>query len=114
DIGTEPPALDDAGAASTVISKAQLKAGKGMMWLGKMLGMKGLAQRGAGWVQKAISRVPRLSEALLGKQEAALRALLHEFREGDLNKALRRALPLGNETDRGLTTPSNNARLPSH
>ena len=50
---------------------------------------------GASWVGRALNRVPRLSEALLDRQAAALRALLNEFRAGDLERALRRALPMG-------------------
>ena len=66
-----------------------------MVRLGQMLGIQGLSGLGVGWIGKALSLAPRLSEDLLGRQAAALRDLLREFREGDLERALRRALPLG-------------------
>src|SRR5262249_27400072 len=90
------------------------RTGRGLMWLGNALGMASLARLGARMLQDAVERVPRLTEGLLGRQEAALRALLKEFREGNLEKALRRALPLGHDADRGPTTPYGSARLPFH
>src|SRR5262249_11043814 len=53
-----------------------------------------------------------LSEALLGRQEAALRELLRHFREGKLEQALRRALPIGG-AGRG-SRPAGDANLPVH
>jgi tetratricopeptide (TPR) repeat protein len=112
DIGTEDPRPDDAGMAGRALGQVQAGAGRGLMWLGQALGLGGLARLGARMLQDAVARVPRLTESLLGKQEAALRALLKEFREGDLEKALRRALPLGHEADRGPVTPTGSTRLP--
>ncbi|SIO62485.1 Predicted outer membrane protein [Singulisphaera sp. GP187] len=97
-IGSEAPRPDDAGPISTMAGRATLGAGRGLIWLGQALGLKGLAKLGAEWVGSAINLAPRLSEAVLGRQAAALKSLLHEFREGDLDLALRRALPLG-DTD---------------
>jgi tetratricopeptide (TPR) repeat protein len=54
-----------------------------------------------------------LSESVLGRQEAALLALLAAFREGDLEAALRRALPLGEEGGRGGQA-AQDANLPVH
>ncbi|AGA26452.1 tetratricopeptide repeat protein [Singulisphaera acidiphila] len=99
-IGTEVPRPDEAGPISTMAGKATLGAGRSLIWLGQALGLKGLARLGAGWVGGAMNLAPRLSEAVLGRQAAALRSLLREFREGDLEMALRRALPLG-EADHG-------------
>jgi tetratricopeptide (TPR) repeat protein len=56
-------------------------------------------------VAGALEQVPRLTESLLGKQEAALRALLREFRKGNQEKALRRALPLRDDRPRGPLVP---------
>ena len=94
-IGTEAPRPDDADPASTLLGKAALSMGRGMVRLGQMLGIQGLSGLGVGWIGKALALAPRLSEDLLGRQAAALRDLLREFREGDLERALRRALPLG-------------------
>jgi hypothetical protein len=58
-----------------------------------------------------VEGVPRLSESLVGKQEAALRWLLQQFREGNLEQALRRALPLNSPARRGAS-PGSDDRLP--
>ncbi|MDR3636277.1 MAG: tetratricopeptide repeat protein [Isosphaeraceae bacterium] len=101
-IGTEPPRPPAAGATSNLLGGATLSAGAGMAWLGKTLGIERLAQIGTRWLDDAVARAPRLSEALLGRQAAALRALLQEFREGKLDQALRHALPLSEQgTGRG-------------
>src|SRR5262249_30002937 len=113
DIGTEDPQPEDVDTTSRVLSQAQFTAGRALMGLGQMFGVRGLAQTGANWVKDAIERAPRLSESLLGRQEAALRELLRDFREGNLERALRRALPLGSAGDRG-GVPARNARLPTH
>jgi hypothetical protein len=86
--------------------------GRGLLWLANQLRWRGLARLAARIVGAALSRVPRVSEALLGAQEVALRALLREFREGDLERALRRALPLGGGAARG-SAPAPSAYLPS-
>jgi tetratricopeptide (TPR) repeat protein len=102
DIGSEAPRPPDATPGAQIAGRAAVRAGRGLMWLGQHLGLQGLARLGAGLVRRAVERVPRLSEALLGRQEAALRELLRKFREGNLDEALRRALPLGSPGDRGV------------
>ena len=49
---------------------------------------------------------------MLGKQEGALRELLRQFREGDVDRALSHAFPLGGEGGRG-GTPSVDGKLPT-
>jgi hypothetical protein len=93
-IGTEEPRPDAAGPGATLVGGATLGAGRGLAWLGGALGLEGLARLGARLIGQAQNLAPRLSEAVLGRQDAALRALLREFREGDIERALRRALPL--------------------
>ena len=56
---------------------------------------------------------PRLSEKVLGQQEASLRELLRRFREGDIENALRRAVPIDAELRRG-SGMSGGSRLPIH
>lgn len=85
--------------------------GKTLGGIGKMLGMKGLAGIGANLINKGVNLAPRLVENLLGKQEAALRALLRKFQMGDIEEALRRALPLGGDASRGAGI-YNSDRLP--
>jgi hypothetical protein len=113
DIGVEEPRPSDAPAASQALGKMGLGFGRGLMWLGKFLGLKALARWGAQMVAGAFARAPRLTESVLGRQEAALRELLREFREGDRDRALRRALPLGGNEDRGRV-PSTGWTLPFH
>jgi len=113
DIGSEDPRPEGAGMLDTMASTVQSAAGKGLMGLGKLLGLKGLAKLGAGMVASAVTRVPRLTESILGRQEAALRELLRLFQNGELDKALRRALPLGSEGGRGGVAATD-AHLPVH
>src|SRR5205807_3269281 len=101
DVGTEEPRPDDSSLPAKVAAKARLTAGQALMKLGRALGLKGITRAGAGMVARALGQAPRLSEALLGKQEAALRWLLQMFRDGKLEEALRRALPLGGDGARG-------------
>jgi hypothetical protein len=63
-------------------------------------------------VRWGVEQAPRLTEDLLGQQEAALRELLRQFREGNLEEALRRALPLNAPAGRGGTVATG-AALPS-
>ncbi len=113
EIGADgPPRPEDADAASTIAGRAAVGAGQGLIGLGAMLGIKALADLGARWINQAVSRVPRLTEAMLGKQEGALRELLRQFREGDVERALRHALPLGGNGGRG-GVPSVDGKLPT-
>jgi tetratricopeptide (TPR) repeat protein len=112
-IGTDAPQPAEANPATTAIGQATLAAGRGLFHLGQALGLKKLAELGAKWMNRALSMAPRLSEAVLGRQEAALRELLRQFREGDLESALRRALPLGASEDRGGVADTG-ANLPVH
>jgi tetratricopeptide (TPR) repeat protein len=112
-IAVERPRLPVSGAGQTVAGAAAAKLGQGLMWLGDKVGWKGLAGLGASLVAHALRAVPRISESLLGRQEAALRELLRQFREGNIDEALRRALPLGASPGRGGTTAPD-ANLPRH
>lgn len=62
-----------------------------LAWLGRNLNAPGLAKLGGDLARKAIERVPRLTEKLLGDQEAALREVLRQLQSGEVDKALRRA-----------------------
>jgi len=80
-------------AADRAAGAAKLGAGTFLNWLGSLAGLSGLAKFGADLARKAIEQVPRLSEKLLGAQEAALREVLRQLRDGDAEAALRRAPP---------------------
>jgi hypothetical protein len=111
DIGTEDPRPEEASGPATALGSASLAAGRGLMNLGNLLGMKGLANLGAKMIRGAVSLAPRLSEAMLGRQEAALRALLRDFQQGNLERALRRALPFSDVGGRG-GVPTSSPHLP--
>ena len=83
-----PPAGSAIGRA---VSSAALAAGGFLAWLGKQFGSTGLARIGGDLARRAIERVPRLSEKLLGDQEAALREVLRQLQSGDVEKGLSRA-----------------------
>jgi tetratricopeptide (TPR) repeat protein len=100
DVATEEPRPPDASLPAKALGRAAYGLGKGLAWLGSKLALGPLTRAGASLVAGALSLAPRLSEALMGKQEASLRDLLRDFREGNVERALRRALPLG-DTHRG-------------
>jgi len=110
-IGTEEPRPEESSAPARTLGNVTFGLGKGLAWLGNTLHLKGLARAGAKLMAGAMNLAPRLSEALLGRQEASLRDLLRDFRAGNIERALRRALPLGGNTDRGAA-PAQSNRLP--
>jgi tetratricopeptide (TPR) repeat protein len=111
DIGSEPARPEDSSPLSKAAGGMTLGLGRALVRIGDFLHIQALSKLGANWMGKALTWAPRLSEKLIGAQEAALRALLREFREGDSERALRRALPLtGNEARGGVT--ATNAYLP--
>ena len=112
EIGTEPPRPEASDPASTALGKAAMGAGRGMTRLGKALGWGKLADLGAGLVDRALRLAPRLSEEMLGRQAAALNELLRQFREGDVERALRRALPLGEPGEVRGAVPHAGDQLP--
>jgi tetratricopeptide (TPR) repeat protein len=112
-IGTEAPRPPASGLPARVLGSAAYGLGKGMAWLGQALHMGWLARAGARSMAAALSMVPRLSESLLGRQDAALRELLKDFQAGEVERALRRALPIGGDLPRGAV-PGASDQLPTH
>jgi tetratricopeptide (TPR) repeat protein len=111
-VGEEPPERPPAvGTLKSAAGRAAFGVGKGLAALGRVLGIGALARLGAGMMGAAAAAVPRLSEALLGKQEAALRELLRKFREGRTEEALRNALPVGGDAAASVNTGD---QLPTH
>ncbi len=111
DIATEEPRPEDSGMAAKCAGRIGLAAGKVMIGLGQLLHWKVLSNVGAGLINQALALAPRLSESILGRQEAALRALLRLFHQGDVERALRRAVPLASPQDRGAV-PLGGHQLP--
>jgi tetratricopeptide (TPR) repeat protein len=113
EIGSEAPRPPAGSAMSRATGGAEAGMGYGLVWLGRKLGLGALARLGAWLIRRGIRRSPRLSENVLGRQEAALRELLRQFREGRLEDALRHALPLNAPAGRGAQL-AGDARLPVH
>jgi tetratricopeptide (TPR) repeat protein len=77
-----------------------LGGAKMLAWMGQQLGMPGLAKLGGSLARKAVERVPRITEKIMGAQEAALREILRQLQSGDAEKALRRApIAVGDPND---------------
>ena len=84
-----------------------------MSSLGEALGLAFLARLGAELRDRAARMAPGNLEELIGRQSSALRELLREFREGDVERALRKSLPLAEPgDDRGAGTFTGD-RLPT-
>jgi tetratricopeptide (TPR) repeat protein len=113
-IGTDDPTLECAGgAASQLAGNTLFQLGRSLAWLGGKMNSPALAGLGAKLLGGAMSLVPALSEKLMGAQEAMLRELLRQFRAGNIDEALKHALPLGADSSRGATI-AQNAMLPTH
>ncbi len=92
----DPEAADalrpaDGPPLRSAAARAGLGLGRLLAGLGRMLRWPGLARAGARLIARAVAGVPRLSERVLGRQEAALRELLRRLRSGDVERALRYA-----------------------
>ncbi|WP_439620514.1 hypothetical protein [Gemmata sp.] len=84
-----PPGANSAMTRFTASGK--LAVGGFLAWVGRQLGSAGLAKLGGDLARRALEAVPRLSEKVLGDQEAALREVLRQLQSGDIEKGLRRA-----------------------
>jgi tetratricopeptide (TPR) repeat protein len=109
-IGEQQP---DPEGESSLKGKAEFKAGRTIANLGKALGMDSLEKLGGRLMNKGLRDSPDQLQGLLGRQEAALRDLLRKFREGKIEEALRRALPVSETPGRG-SREAGTANLPVH
>jgi len=110
-IGEAQPRPGDAPMAKKVAGSTGMGLGKALAWLGQALGSQKLAKLGGKLMAASMNLVPRLTEKLFGKQEAALRELLKYFHAGDIEKALRHAIPL-NANEPGVV--AGGTELPNH
>lgn len=113
--GVPEEARPPAGAArDRLASGAKLGLAKAMAALAKLLRAPGLAKAAGRMARAAIERAPRLTEKLLGAQEAALRELLRQLQSGDVEKALRRAPAAVPDPDAGPAPVAHGADLNTH
>lgn len=106
--GEGAPSPGKAGAGE----RASFGLGKALFRAGEALNLDGLKKAGAKWIDGLLSKAPSLGEGILGRQEAALRELLQKLRSGDVEDALRRALPLPEPGGGRGATAARDAQLP--
>jgi len=99
------------GLGRRTVGRAAEGLGQGLKWIGATLGMRGLANLGSRAIERAREFAPQIHKTAITKQERALRDLLKEFRSGNVESALRRALPIGRDGGRGARHAPN-ADLP--
>lgn len=112
-IAEEEPRPPASNLPARIAGKSAMGLGKGLAQLGQMLGIKSLSRLGAKMMAAGMSLAPRVSEELFGQMEAGLRDLLREFREGNIERALRRAVPLDRE-GKNQGGVAGNPKLPFH
>jgi tetratricopeptide (TPR) repeat protein len=100
-VGTEDARPPQVRPGRRALGKLSAGLGKGIGAVGRALKsnkLRGLAGKLTGL---AASLAPRITEDLLGRQEAALQRLLSKFRRGQVDDALRQSIPIGDEPGRG-------------
>ena len=102
-IGEGTPIPPEAGPVAGATGGILSGLGRGLDKLGQWLDSETLRNLAGKMYRKAMQVAPALTEKLLGKHEATMRELLRRFRDGNLDDALRHAVPLGNEPGRGGT-----------
>jgi hypothetical protein len=80
-----------AGIGARVAAGAAMVAAGMLVAMAKLFNAPNLAKKAADLARRAMESVPRISERLLGEQEAALRNVLRQLKSGDIEKALRKA-----------------------
>jgi len=104
DNAKKPSGREDAGtpAGRQIAARAAIGFAKAFAGLGRMLRVPGFVKTGASLAAWAIQRVPRLSAKVFDRQEAALREILRQLREGNIERALRRAPPAVSDSGKVL------------
>src|SRR5262245_31192986 len=111
-IGTDELRPPHVGPGRRTLGRLSAGLGNTLKGIGKAIGSSRLARLGGKLTGMAAALAPRITEELLGRQEAALQQLLKRFREGRTDDALRHAVPIG-EPGRGSRI-YDSARLPTN
>jgi tetratricopeptide (TPR) repeat protein len=112
-LGTEDPRPDQVNLGRRAVGRAAAGLGKGLGAIGKAVGSAKLGSLAGKLAGLGATLAPRLTEELLGRQEAALRRLLGKFRSGQTDDALRHAVPVLNDPGRGGGVYGSD-KLPTH
>lgn len=72
-------------------ASARLDLARMLAWLARQFNAPGLARAAGELARRAVESIPRLTERILGEQEAALREVLRQLQSGEIEKALKRA-----------------------
>ncbi len=112
DIGIFKPEAPESHPGRKFLGGVAVRTGKLLGGMGRMLGIGPLTRLGSHLANHGLQLAPGLAMSLLGAQSAALHALLKQFQNGNLEEALKRALPLGGSS--GGRFSSLATRLPQH
>jgi len=112
-ISEETPTLPESTLPKKILGNALFSLGKGIASMGQALNLLGLAGLGAKMLGAAMNMMPALSLKAMSAQNAALRELLRQFQAGNIEEALKHALPLGDEASRGASI-AQGMQLPTH
>ncbi|HKB05269.1 MAG TPA: tetratricopeptide repeat protein, partial [Gemmataceae bacterium] len=112
-VGTDDARPPQVGLGRGALGRASAGLGKGLGAIGRLVGSKKLSELGGKLAGLGAAMAPRITEGLLGKQEAALQHLLKKFREGKTDEALRHSVPIGNQIGRGSQIHAS-AQLPTN
>lgn len=108
----QPKTAETDSATSRTAARTQIAAGRLIEGMGNALRLDALANMGGRMVDRGLSKSPQIAEQILGKQQAALRELMRNFREGNVDDALRRAMPIGDDEGGGRREQNFGTRLP--
>lgn len=111
-VGTDDPRPPQVGLGRSALGRLSAGLGKGLRAAGNAVGSGKLANLGGKLMGLGAALAPRITESLLGKQEAALQRLLSKFRGGETDDALRQSIPIGDPGRGGGVY--NSDRLPTN
>src|SRR5581483_10593810 len=114
DAGAPPAPSEPSSDEASAGGKASFAFGRALFKMGEALHLDAMKRAGAKWIDGVLAKTPSLGGGLFGEQEAALRDLLQKLRSGDIEAALRRALPLPEAGEGRGSKPARSAQLPTH
>lgn len=111
-IGEGEPGRQSLSLARKIVGQGAQGLGRGLAWLGRLVHLRALARLGAKLAAAGAGLAAQLREKQLGNPRARLQELLDRFRAGDVEQALRQAVPLSEEP--GSPERLGGIELPTH